>query len=84
MPSKKTKTEKRDFVAFVIDASKKGSVLGPAIIAELNKEGVKAKDLHQLLINWGYVDVHLADLTKLVNIFKGSGRIKDAMLETGY
>lgn len=77
-------TEKRDFVAFVSDASKEDSDLGIHFIGELNKEGVTAADLHKLLISWSYVDVGLEDLTKVLTIFKGSEKAQGVTMKTGY
>ena len=76
--------EKRDFVAFVLDASKEDSALGMNFISELNKEGVTAEELYKLLISWGYNDVTLDDLSKMLAIYKGSEKAKGAVLETGY
>jgi hypothetical protein len=75
---------KRDLMDFIEDASRDDSTVGMHFIEELNKDGVKSKDLHQLLVGWGYDGVSLKDLTRLLKIFKTKDRAKNALLETGY
>ena len=88
MPPTKEKTKKqkakRNFVDFIKDASRKGSTVGMDFLNELNKKGARAKDLHQLLIGWGYDGVGLEDCTKLLSIVKSRGRIDHAALQVAY
>lgn len=80
----KKEMPKRDFVSFVIDASQENATLGERFIGELNREGVTANELHQVLKDWGYADVQLEEVNKLLTVFKSSERARGAVIETGY
>ena len=73
MATKKEKTKKQkgkgDIFDFMKAASRQGSTMGMDFLEELNKKGVKAEELHNLLIGWGY-ECDPGDVTKLLNIFK--------------
>lgn len=74
---------KRDMIEFFVDASKKKSNLGPDFLQEL-KNGVKAKDLHQKLVDWGYPGVRLEDVTRLLKMYRTSNNARNLVLEKGY
>jgi hypothetical protein len=88
MPEKKPTTKKqkskRDMMDFIEDVSRDDSTVGVHFIKELNKDGVSAKDLHRLLVDWGFDGVRLKDVTLLLKIFKTKVLAKEAVLETGY
>ena len=65
----KTKKQKakKDIMDFIADACRDDSTVGMHFIAELNKAGAKAKDLHQLLVDWGYDGVLM---NRLLKVFK--------------
>ncbi|MFH0997209.1 MAG: hypothetical protein V1844_17195 [Pseudomonadota bacterium] len=88
MPEKKQTTKKqkvkRDMMDFIEAASHDDSTVGMHFLDELNKDDVSAKDLHRLIVGWGFDGVRLKDLTRLLEIFKTKDRAKNAMLETGY
>jgi hypothetical protein len=85
-PEKKsTKREKAkmDIFDFIKDATKKNSAVGMKFYNEANKKGVKEKDIHQLLIGWGY-DVPLTDVTKMWNLYKTSPIVKKYAMDAAY
>jgi hypothetical protein len=81
--STKGKKAKRDIFNFIKDATKKNSAVGMKFYNEVNKKGVKAKDIYQLLIDWGY-DVRLEEVTKLWKLYKTSPIVKKYAIESAY
>jgi hypothetical protein len=88
MPTKKVTTKKpkakRDFFDLIDDATRKDSTVGLRFFEALNKKGAKAKDLHQLLVDWGYDGISLEDLIRVMKIFKTRDKAQHALLDTGY
>lgn len=94
MPEKKTKTTtkkvtekkkaKRDMIEFFVDASQEESTVGVHFLEKLNKKGVKAKEVYNLLISWGYDDVRLEDVTKLLEIYRTKNKVKDGIAQMAY
>jgi propanediol dehydratase large subunit len=80
MPPKKTTTEKKkargDIFDFFVDASRQNSTVGMEFLEELNKKGMKAIDVYKLLTGWGYDDVRLEDVTKLLKIYRTKGGVE--------
>ncbi len=83
VPTKKQKP-KRDMMDLIADACRDDSTVGMHFLGELNKEGANAKALRQLLVDWGYEGVTTEEVSRLLEIFKTTGRAKKALLETGY
>ena len=88
MPQKKKTTKrqkaKRDLIDLVKDACRENSPLVTDFFNELNKEGLKAKDFHKLLISWGYDGVSLKDCTKLIAMKASTGEIKPDWMRRAY
>ena len=86
MPPKKktTKKEKKDFIDFIKEACQRGQPQGKDFLDELNKQGVKAKDLYALLRGWGYEGVRLKDCTKLLSVVDAYGPIQHGGLQRSY
>lgn len=79
--STKGKKAKRDIFDFIKDATKKNSAVGMNFYNEANKKGVKAKDIYQLLIGWGY-DVRLEDVTKMWKLYETNPIVKKYAIES--
>jgi len=88
MPPKKGTTQKkkakRDFIDFIVDASKEDRTVGDNFLIVLNKKDVKAKDLYQWLKDKGYNDVSLPGITKMFKTYKSRRRVKKSVTEQGY
>jgi hypothetical protein len=89
MSTKKEKTDKKaepgtkDLMTFVRDAYKKKSTVGKEFLDLLKKENVKAADLSRFLKSWHY-ETNPADMKLLLEIFKGSKKLRDGVTESGY
>ncbi len=89
MAPKKGKTKKplkkRDFIDFLLDASKEDSDVADRFVVLLRKEDTKAKDLYQYLKEMNY-SVSLPGITKLFKAYKSETRprVKGAVTEQGY
>ncbi len=69
---------------FFKDASREHSTVGPKFLAQVNKKGLKAKELHELMVGWGYGAVSLEEVTKLLKIYKSSDRLQGFVTDTAY
>ncbi len=86
-PKKDTKGKKkalRGMMDVFKDASRKKSALGVYLLNEIQKEHVKAKDIHKKLVDWEYRAVRLQDVTWLLKNYKSLEGIQAAVLEKGY
>ena len=89
MPPKKGKTKKpqkkRDFIDFLVDASKEDSTVADGLLELLKRKGTKAKDLYQYLKDLNYT-VSLPGMTKMFKAYKSETRprVKAAVTEQGY
>ena len=85
MPPKKKTTErkkaKRDIFDFFEDASREDSTAGMDFLEELNNKRLKARDIYNRLIEWGYDGVRPEDVTKLVNMYRTKGHVKGAIID---
>jgi hypothetical protein len=86
MPPGKTtkkKTPKRNVVELIRTASKNNE-FAKSVLAELNKEKLKAEEFHVYLKGLGYGGVSLDDCKTLLRIVKDRGAIKPGVLERAY
>ena len=88
MPTKKGTTKKqktkRDFIDFIVEASKEESTVADNFLKVLNKKDVKARELYQCLIDLGYKGVSLPGVTKMFKTYKSRPRVKKSVTEQGY
>jgi hypothetical protein len=69
---------------FFKDATGKHSTVGPKFLDAVNKKGLKAKDLYEQMVGWGYGGVSLEDVTRLLNLYKSSDRLQGFVEDTAY
>lgn len=80
----KGKKAKRDIFDFFADASKKRSAIGLRFLNEMDRKGVKAEDIYNLLKDWGYEGVRLDQVTTMFKLYKKKLDFKNAAMTTGY
>ncbi len=89
MSTKKGKTKKQqkgDFIDFIVDASDAEKTVVDEFLNILKKkknEDAKAKELQGYLKQMGY-KVSLTGITKMLQTYNSSARVKDAVTEQGY
>jgi hypothetical protein len=77
------KKQKRNVVDLIKTISKNPAV-AESVLAEINKEKMKAKDFHEYLQGLGYDGVSLEDCKTLLRVIKDRGPIQPGVLQRAY
>jgi hypothetical protein len=85
-PEKKTKPKKRKErnIVDLIRTVSRNPAFAESVLAELNKEKLKAKDFHAYLQDEGYDGVTLEDCKTLVRVIKDRGPMQPGALQRAY
>ncbi len=73
----------KDFIDFLVDASRLDRTVGDGLLNLLKKKDTKAKDLYQYLKDMNY-NVSLPGITKMFKAYKTTRRVKRAVTDQGY